>query len=126
MLYYKQNKDGLMVTFLDTYFPGAKIEDQFNQILPLFTSRDPSSVVMSMALKSMNDGCLEKFKALGNKCEQGFILDNSTGWCLKGLSQPNNFWESSEQCQTYAAQLIEFNNDVQVQGLLNLLKNGKC
>ena len=125
MLYFVQNKDNLMETFLNDNLPGLQHGDPIEQAVPLASSRDPLSVIISLAMKSMNDGCLDQFKMLANQCDQGFVMDNSTGWCLAGLRQPFNFWEASEQCSSFGADLIEFDNDVQVQGLIELLKSGK-
>ena len=125
MLYFAQNQDNLMVKFLNDNIPGLQLGDPIEQAVPLVSSRDPLSVIMTLAMKSMNSGCLNQFKMLANTCDQGFVMDNSTGWCLKGLGQPFNFWEASEHCNRFGANLIEFDNDVQVQGLIKLLKSGK-
>jgi len=60
-----------------------------------------------------------------NKCDTGFIWDPLSDLCLIVLNDTRNYWQSIEDCLHVGADLIGFENDKQVLGLIQLFKAGK-
>ena len=59
-------------------------------------------------------------------CGPGFQLEPLSGSCFKVLNVTSKFWPAELMlCSSFSnSKLVEFTNDIEVQGLVNLLKKG--
>jgi hypothetical protein len=113
----------MMSLFLQEVFPGFVLSDQIGILVPLFTSRNPNATVSNLALSKYNNSCDNS--TLGQpKCEPGFAWDDKSGLCFLALNGSRNFWAASEACHGIGADLLGFDNDLKVQGLLAILNKG--
>jgi hypothetical protein len=89
-------------------------------MVPLFNSKNPDGIVLKMALDSIESVC--SFPP--NICDKGYTWDPLSGLCIVVLNSTKNFWNAAEACQIIGAELIGFENNKQVIGLLALFNEG--
>ena len=128
--YFAQNKDNMLQQFLDLFLPGMKLgptnsTDLLIDLVLLFTSKQPSEVVKNWALNLLSTCNSNESRMKVSECDYGFVLDKTSGMCYIALNGSNIFWSASEKCSSLNAELVGFQNDIQVQGFLDLLNKGK-
>jgi len=113
-----------MNLFLQEVFPGFVLSDQIGILVPLFTSRNPNATVSNIALSSYNNSCDNSGLGQQKSCDPGYVWDAQSGRCFIALNGSRNFWDASEACHSIGAELLGFENDLQVQGFLAVLNKG--
>ena len=62
-----------------------------------------------------------------NECDPDFVPDPDNGYCYKVLSTESNFDDGVNDCILNSdAELVEFNSNSEVNGLIKLIETGKC
>ena len=85
-----------------------------------------------IALEGGYDPCIkftgnENFWAENVGCKNGFIPDQVNGYCYKILPTLENINDGDKKCAfNYDADVVLFNSNSEVKGLINLLHGGKC
>ena len=120
--YIQANYQNLMLSFVQEYFPGFDLKDEISILVPLFTSRNPNATLTNIALGNIDQPCDNATSI--QKCDPGFVLDESTGLCYAAVKVPANYWSAVDACLKIGSELVGFDNNAQVKGLLSLLNNG--
>ncbi len=112
--------------FLDKKMPGFKITDPLMDTSAVMASMNPSEYIRMSELKAFDITNL--CSNVGSNqpiCPQGFSLDPKSRICYMAINETKNIWDASTNaCSNYRAELVRFNNDLEVQGAIELLKNG--
>jgi len=117
------NYQNLMLSFVQEYFPGFDLKDEIGLLVPLFTSRNPNATLTNIALSSIDQPCDNA--TIVQRCDPGYVQDNSAGLCYLATKFLGNYWKAVEACLMTGADLVGFDTNDQVKGLLSLLNNGK-
>ena len=118
--------DYIMGGYLDRYMPGFKSTDPLVDISPLLASMDPDDVIrMSAFSDEMSTPCLNtRFNE--SRCQSGFSMDLKGDNCYKALDGTRSVWDAmTVACNDFGASLAGFSADNEVQGLIQLIQNGK-
>jgi len=111
--------------FINQILPGFEVDNQYLlSLVPLFTANNPNSTLQNLAIQEINKFCDNSTLTTGNICDPGFVFDSLSGFCLISLNGTRNYWQANEECFNMESQLIGFDNDIQVKGILMLLNNG--
>jgi len=126
------NQEGkLLPGYLKQFSPGLLPSDPLPFMSMLMSSKRPDALIKSLVYSGKFNLCQNKLPSnltnLEPSCDPGFVLDGTTGLCYKVLNNQSNFWEAkSKACSEIAgANLLEFEQDSQVKGFLNLVQSGK-
>jgi len=67
----------------------------------------------------------ESFWTKTPECDADFIPDRENGYCYKVLPNLNNLNDGQSECEyVYAAEMVLFNSNKEVDGLINLIQTG--
>ena len=110
--------------FFNTAIPGFTVNEPADKVAPLLISRNPDASISSSAIFSTNISCNAYNMSSLPTCEPGFVLDPISSWCFQVLDQERNFWQASDACLVLGSELVEFENDLDVKGLIQLLQTG--
>jgi len=122
--------------FLNSSFPGfismddsSSVNDVLTTITDCFgliSAANPDFLIHTLAALR-NGSCIDDEKN-ATICDEGFTHDNYSERCYKMLKNGVTFYDiesNSELCQKYGAEYLIFDSDLQVQGLLKILNQGK-
>jgi Amiloride-sensitive sodium channel len=116
----------IMGDFLDKNMPDFKISDPLVETSAVMASMNPSEYIRMSELNAFN--ITKLCSNVGSNqpiCPEGFSLDPKSRICYMAINETKSFWDASTTaCSNYSAELIRFNNDLEVQGAIELLKNG--
>ena len=128
MSYYKGNLNNMRTKFFDSFLPSWDPGEMTDTMAPLFISKNPNSAIANLAISEILTNCSGtglNLPNLNQKCDPGYIWDKAGSSCFKVLDGKLNFWQAAEACTADGAHLIEFGNDLEVHGLVQLLQSGK-
>ncbi len=114
-------------------FPGLLPGDNVVSLVKLLTSKDPDGdIAAAVALEGGYNACsnssqqLRKKRSTENDCGAGFVADVVNGFCYNVLPTSTFIDDGSSKCKnTFEADVLKFENDNQVDGLLGLLHSGE-
>jgi len=113
-------------------FPGILPKDDILKLLKIMASKSPSNDLAADILLHGGYTPCSRFpensqfwkKHIG--CDPGFIPANGSGYCYMLLPDKKNLEDGNKECQSnYDAELLSFNTNSEVDGILNLLAKGK-
>jgi hypothetical protein len=110
--------------FINEILPGFEVGEYLLSLVPLFTANNPDATLQNMAIRKINDFCYNSTLTAVNPCDHGFIFDSKSGLCLISLNGTKNYWQANDECFKLGSELVGFDNDGQVQSILQLLNNG--
>ena len=62
----------------------------------------------------------------GGPCDDGFVADETAGYCYRVLPEKRNFRDGQLECQkNLNSEMISFDLSIEVNGLMPLLQTGK-
>lgn len=125
-MYFFLMKDNMLSMFFNTTLPGLKADDNLGAVVPLLTSNNPEATIQNMAIEIINKFCNNFNTTPSILCEPGYIWDELSGFCLMSLNGTRNYWQAIEDCIQLGGDLVGFDNNLQVQGILKLLNSGNC
>jgi hypothetical protein len=112
-------------------FPGILPKDDILGLLKLMTCKSPMDYLTAkIALEGGYDPCSkftgnEKFWSENVGCDPGFVPDEANGYCYKVMPTLENMNNGEKQCKfNYDAEMVLFNSNSEVKGLINLLHKG--
>ena len=124
LLYFIGNYQNIFSSFLSEVFPGFVVGDKLDILSPLFSTRNPNSTLLNLALSNFNNSCNNSTSNVTTQsCDQGFVFDPLNGFCYKVLKKASNYWSASQSCIDVGAELVGFDNDLEVKGLISLFNN---
>jgi Amiloride-sensitive sodium channel len=116
----------ILTNFLNNHMPGFTVSDPLIEISPIMASMNPYAYIRMSELNAFNITNL--CSNVGSNqpiCPQGFSLDPKSRICYMAINETKNIWDASTNaCSNYRAELVRFDNDFEVQGAIELLKNG--
>ena len=125
MSYYQGNLNNMKTKFWESVSPGWNPGQLIDQVIPLLISKKPDSAIVTMAITSiLSNSDKLNLSNLNQKCDPGFVRAQSGGSCFKLQDEKFNFWQAADACIKYGADLVKFRNDLEVQGLVQLLQTG--
>jgi hypothetical protein len=124
-LYFTGNYENIFTSFLADVFPGFLPSDPLNYLAPLLSSRNPNLTLSNLAVSSFTFSCDNATSNVTatQSCDEGFLWDQLNGFCYKVLDEVENYWSAAESCHTIGAQLVGFDNDLEVKGFISLFNN---
>ncbi len=125
-MYFFLMKDNMLSMFFNTTLPGLKVDDYLGALVPLLTTSNPEATIQNMAIEVINKFCNNFNTTPAILCEPGYIWDELSGFCLISLNGTQNYWQAIEDCIQLGADLVGFDNNLQVKGILKLLNSGNC
>ena len=120
------DSDHIMGDYLEKHMPGFKSTDPLTKISHLMASMNPDEAIrMSAFSDPMLTPCLNtRFNE--SRCQLGFSMDSKGDNCYKALDGTRSVWDAmTVACNNFGARLIGFSADNEVQGLIQLIQNGK-
>ena len=119
------DSDNIMGDYLEKHMPGFKSTDPLPEISPLMASMNPDEVIRMSAFENALIPCLNtSFNE--SRCQPGFIMGPKGDTCYKALDGTRSVWDATTvACNDFGAHLVGFSNENEVQGLIQLIQNGK-
>jgi len=106
-------------------------EDDIISLLKLMSSKNPmNDLAAKIALDGGYNPCTkftgnESFWDKNAGCDFGFIPDYDNGYCYGVLPDVENLNDGENKCNyNYAAEMILFNSNSEVNGFINLIQKG--
>lgn len=118
--------DYLIGGYLDLYMPGFTSKDPLTDISPMLASRNPDDMVRMNVFKRLNLTLLCLNASTDEpKCQSGFTMDPVSHNCFMALNETRAAWDAKTvACSGYRASVVEFDDDIEVKGLIQLIQNG--
>jgi hypothetical protein len=121
------------VDFCAFSFPGLQPGDDVVSLVKLLTSKDPDGdIAAAVALEGGYNACgnssqqSRKKRSTDSDCGAGFVADVVNGFCYTVLPTSTFLDDGDSNCiKNFEAEVLVFENDYQVDGLLGLLKSGE-
>lgn len=106
--------------------------DNVVKLVKLLTSKDPDGdISAAVALDGGYNPCdnssvvTRRKRSTDTGCDVGFVADTVNGLCYAVLSKVTFLDDGNTECKTtFDADVLDFDNDSKVEGLLGLLKSG--
>ena len=119
------DSDHIMGDYLEKHMPGFKSTDPLTKISHLMASMNPDDVIRMSAFENTSIPCFNtRFNE--SRCQSGFSMDSKGDNCYKALDGTRSVWDAmTVACNNFGARLIGFSADNEVQGLIQLIQNGK-
>jgi hypothetical protein len=118
-------------------FPGLLPGDNVVDLVKLLTSKNPDGdIAASMALDGGYNPCdnssvynvnqtIRRKRSTNNGCDNGFVADTANGYCYAALPLSTFLEDGTTTCKSeFEADVLEFDNDTRVTGLIGLLQSG--
>jgi hypothetical protein len=122
--YFFFKKDNMLQLFLNATIPGFIVEDDLESLVPLLTASNPNATIQNKAISQINYLCNNLTLNSGNKCDSGFLWDELSGFCVVAINGTRNYWQANKDCSHLGADLVGFDNNVHVLGIIKLLNTG--
>jgi hypothetical protein len=119
-------------------FPGLLPGDDIVKLVKLLTSKDPDGdISAAVALDGGYNPCdnsslfnvpqtTRRKRSADDGCDDGFVADAVNGFCYTALLASTFFDDGTTNCKNnFDADVLEFDNDTKVAGLLYLLQSGE-
>ena len=120
------------MAFCNSSFPGVLPKDDIISLLKLMSSKNPmNDLAAKIALDGGYDPCNkfsgnETFWTKTPECDPGFTPDYNSGYCYKVLPTLYNLNDGQNECEyQYAAEMVLFNSNQEVDGMINLIQTGR-
>ena len=120
-------------------FPGLRVGDNVLSLVKLMTSKNPDSDITALvaldggynpcdnsSFFSVPESKRRRKRSVYNGCDEGFVADTANGYCYIVVEELTYFDDGETTCQnSYDADVVQFENDSYVDGLIGLLNSGE-